>query len=226
LDESKQGDMKAQVDSRLDVLFSEVQSDPESQANQSDFPESPLKPLKAILLAVDWEITDETLASLRREVKRLEEIYSEEKIPFTLLQILASIGNYVRLNKGKAHPSAIKLINSAYLALEKTVTTHGMTQQEKERLLLTEVAKFKKLKEEIAVRRESREEESSDEVVMPRVTELSSSPAEVEERSPGRAVSQIAPHEAFAIAVEEIKDLVRAEFKVLRAEIRLWRNSK
>jgi hypothetical protein len=67
LDESKQGDMKAQVDSRLDVLFSEVQSAPETQANQSDSPESPLKPLKAILLALDWEITDETLASLLRE---------------------------------------------------------------------------------------------------------------------------------------------------------------
>jgi hypothetical protein len=226
LDESKQGDMKAQVDSRLDVLFSEVQSAPETQANQSDPPESPLKPLKAILLAVDWEITDETLASLLREVKRLEEIYSQEKIPFTLLQILASMGKYVRLNKGKAHPTTIKLINSAYLALEKTVTTQGMPQQEKERLLLTEVAKFKKLKEEIAVRKESREEESSDEGVKPRVTELSPTPAEVGERSPRRAVSQLAPHEAFAIAVEEIKDLIRAEFKVLREEIRLWRNSK
>jgi hypothetical protein len=224
LDESKQGDMKAQVDSRLDVLFSEVQSTPESQANQNDSPESQLKPLKAILLAVDWEITDETLASLLREVKRLEQIYSEQKIPFTLLQILGSIGKYVRLNKGKAHPATIKLINSAYLALEKTVTTQGMLQQEKERLLLTEVAKFKKLKEEIAVRRESREEESPYEVVTPRVADLTASPAEVEERSPGRVVPQVAPHEAFAIAVEEIKDLIRAEFKALRAEIRLWRN--
>jgi hypothetical protein len=227
LDESRQGDMKAQVDSRLDDLFSEVQSAPENQDNQiesPESPESPLKPLKAILLAVDWEITDETLASLLRELKRLEEIYSEEKIPFTLLQILGSIAKYVRLNKGKAYPAAIKLINSAYVALEKTVTTQGMLQQEKERLLLTEVAKFKKLKEEIAVRRESRGEGSSDDVVTPRVTELSASPAEVEERSPRRVVPQVAPHEAFAIAVEEIKDLIRAEFKALRAEIRLWRN--
>jgi hypothetical protein len=218
--------MKAQVENRLDVLFDEVPSAPESQSNQSDFSVSPLMPLKAILLAVDWEITDETLASLLREVKRLEGIYREEKIPFTLLQILASIGKYVRLNKGKAHPTTIKLINSVYLALEKTVTVPGVTQQEKERLLLTEVAKFKKLKEEIAVHRETREEETADEVVSPRVTEPTPSPMEVEERSPGRAVlPQVAPHEAFATAVEEIKDVIRAEFKALRAEIRLWRNS-
>jgi hypothetical protein len=225
LEELKQGEMKAQVDSRLDVLFSEPQSAPESLDDQSDFSESPLKPLKAILLAVDWEITDETLATLLREVKRLEGIYREEKVPFTLLQILASMGKYVRLNKGKTHPTTIKLINSAYLALEKTVTTPGMTQQEKERLLLTEVAKFRKLKEDISVRKESREAQGSDEVVTPRVTDMSSSLAESEERPPAMAVSQMPPHEAFAVAVEEIKDLIRAEFKALRAEIRLWRNS-
>jgi hypothetical protein len=225
LEELKQGEMKAQVDSRLDVLFSEPQSAPESLDDQGDFSESPLKPLKAILLAVDWEITDETLATLLREVKRLEGIYREEKVPFTLLQILASMGKYVRLNKGKTHPTTIKLINSAYLALEKTVTTPGMTQQEKERLLLTEVAKFRKLKEDISVRKESREAQVSDEVVTPRVTDMSSSLAESEERPPAMAVSQMPPHEAFAVAVEEIKDLIRAEFKALRAEIRLWRNS-
>ena len=226
MDESKQTDMKAQVEDRLDVIFGEVQSAPENQPNKEDPSESPLKPLKAILLAVDWEITDETMGSLLREVKRLEKIYSEEKIPFTLLQILASIGKYIRLNKGKAHPSTNKLINSVYLALEKTVSTDGILQQEKERLLLSEVAKFKRLKEEISVRRENRGEERSDEVVTSRVTELSSPPAEVEEKPSGRAMPQIAPHEAFAIAVEEIKDLIRSEFKALRAEIRLWRSSK
>jgi hypothetical protein len=226
MNEPKRGDMKVQVENRLDVLFDEGQSVPENQADQIDFFESPLKMLKAILLAVDWEITDETLASLLRETKRLEEIYSEEKVTFTLLQILTSIGKYVRLNKAKAHPNTIKLINSVYLALEKTVATDGMTQQEKERLLLTEVVKFKKLKEDIAIRKGNRGKERSDDVVTPRIAEPRSPPGEVEEKSPGGAVSQLAPHEAFAIAVEEIKDLIRAEFKALRAEIGLWKNSK
>ena len=226
MNESKPADMKAQVDNRLDVLFAEVPDAPESQAHQGDFSETPLKTLKAILLAVDWEITDETLASLLREAKRLEGIYREEKIPFTLLQILASVGKHVRLNKGKAHPTTIKLINSVYLALEKTVTAPGLSEQEKERLLMTEVAKFKKLKAEIAVRREGREEETADEVVSSRVMEPSPSPIEIEAQSLGTSAPQVAPHEAFATAVEEIKDVIRAEFKALRAEIRLWRNSQ
>ncbi len=226
MNELNQGGLKGQVETRLDSLFDEAQSSPEDDDDQSDLLESPLKPLKAILLAVDWEITDEILASLLREVKRLEGIYSEEKIPYTLLQILASIGKHIRLNKGRAHPATIKLVNSVYLALEKTVTAAGMTQQEKERLLLTEVAKFKKLKEEIALGRGKRGEESSDEVEAPRVTERSFLPGGVEEKSPGRAMAQALPHEAFAIAVEEVKDIIRAEFKALRAEIRLWRNSQ
>jgi Flp pilus assembly protein TadB len=34
------------------------------------------------------------------------------------------------------------------------------------------------------------------------------------------------PHEAFAYALEEIKNLIQAEFRALRAEIKLWRESK
>ena len=226
MDELEQGDMKVQVQNRLDVLFDEGKSGPEDQADQMDSSESHLKALKAILLALDWEITEETLNSLLRETKRLEESYSEEKVPFTLLQILTSIGKYIRLNKGKAHPNTIKLVNSVYLALEKTVATEGMTQLEKERLLLSEVAKFKKLKEDIAIRREKRGEERLDDVVPPRIIEPKSPAGEVEKKSAREDVSEMAPHEAFAIAVEEIKDLIRAEFKALRAEIGLWRNSK
>jgi hypothetical protein len=226
MDELEQGDMKVQVQNRLDVLFDEGQSVPEDQADQMDFSESPLKTLKAILLALDWEITEETLNSLLRETKSLEELYREEKVPFTLLQILTAIGKYIRLNKGKAHPNTIKLINSVYLALEKTAASEGMVQQEKERFLLNEVAKFKKLKEDIAILKEKRGEERLDDLVTPPITEPKSPAGEVKKKSAQGDESQMAPHEAFAIAVEEIKDLIRAEFKALRAEIGLWRNSK
>ena len=34
------------------------------------------------------------------------------------------------------------------------------------------------------------------------------------------------PHEAFAVAVEELKTLIKAEFSALRAEIRMWREGQ
>jgi hypothetical protein len=33
-------------------------------------------------------------------------------------------------------------------------------------------------------------------------------------------------HEAFAYALEEIKQMIRAEFRALRAELKLWREQK
>ena len=38
--------------------------------------------------------------------------------------------------------------------------------------------------------------------------------------------AEMSPHEAFAYALEEIKDVIRAEFRAVRAEIKLWRESK
>ena len=36
-------------------------------------------------------------------------------------------------------------------------------------------------------------------------------------------MSRMLPHEAFVFALEEIREVIKAEFKVLRAELRLWR---
>ncbi|MBF0529836.1 MAG: hypothetical protein HQK55_11325, partial [Deltaproteobacteria bacterium] len=38
--------------------------------------------------------------------------------------------------------------------------------------------------------------------------------------------TDMTPHEAFALAVEELKNLIRAEFSALRAEIRMWRQGQ
>lgn len=218
--ETKDETMKAQVENRLDYLFDEDQDSPHMESSSGEFSLSPLKPLKAILLSVDWEITDETMASLLREVKNLEETYRGDKIPHTFLQILASIGKYVNLNKGKAHPDTIQLMDSVYKALEKVVMSEVMTQEERERLLLAEVAKFKKLKEAIAFRREKRKEETSEESVGSPV------PEESEKPWVPPYTAQMSAHEAFVFALEEIKDLIKAEFKALRAEIKLWRGSE
>ncbi len=40
-----------------------------------------------------------------------------------------------------------------------------------------------------------------------------------------RRYAGFAPHEAFAYAIEEIKEVIRAEMRAIRAEIRLWRES-
>jgi hypothetical protein len=218
--------LKSEVESRLDNLFEEKTGSSETEASSGEFSLSPLKPLKAIILSIDWEITDDIMANLLAELKRLENVFRDEKIPLTFLQILTSIGKYIKLNKGNAHPRAAELMDSAYKALEKVVMSEGMAREEKEKLLLSEITKFKQLKDEIALRRAKRKDEKP--VVGVSVPALDqSTPAEEGEKPWVRPdLAQMPAHEAFATAVEEIKDIIKAEFKALRAEIRLWRGSE
>ncbi len=228
---------RSQVEDRLDHLFQE--DAPDAAEEQVGLVEHPLKNLKAVLLSIDWEITDSTMDSLLNEIKNVEYVYSEDKILLTFLQLLGSIGRYVKANKGRAHPEATRVINSVYEALEKVALTEGMSRPEKEKMLLEEVAKFKKLKEQVVLRKAEKKE--------PEVVEVSPAPPapspepspereripateiparEESEPEPGAEARFAAPHEAFAYALEEIKDVIRAEFRALRAEIKLWRESK
>ena len=229
---------RSQVEDRLDHLFQE--ESPEATEEHVGLGEHPLKGLKAVLLSIDWEITDSTMDSLLNEIKNVEYVYSEDKIILTFLQLLGSIGRYVKANKGRAHPDATRVINSVYEALEKVALTEGMTRVEKEKMLLEEVANFKKLKQQVVLRKAEKKAPAVSEVTPPLapppapvpkereipVTE-SSAPEEtpVEVRAEPR-FAEMSPHEAFAYALEEIKDVIRAEFRALRAEIKLWRESK
>lgn len=233
---------RSQVEDRLDHLFQE--ESPEATEEHVGLGEHPLKGLKAVLLSIDWEITDSTMDSLLNEIKNVEYVYSEDKIILTFLQLLGSIGRYVKANKGRAHPDATRVINSVYEALEKVALTEGMTRVEKEKMLLGEVAKFKKLKEQVVLRKAEKKEPAVSEVTPPPAPSQAPPPAPapeereipatesaapeetpVELRAEAR-FAEMSPHEAFAYALEEIKDVIRAEFRALRAEIRLWRESK
>jgi len=217
----------------LDHLFQE--DSPEATDEHVGLVEHPLKGLKAVLLSIDWEITDSTMDSLLNEVKNVEYVYSEDKIILTFLQLLGSIGRYVKANKGRAHPEATRVINSVYEALEKVALTEGMTRPEKERMLLEEVAKFKKLKEQVMLRKVEKKEAAVLEGAPPpapapeekRAPVTESPPQEAHvETGPEARFAEMSPHQAFAYALEEIKDVIRAEFRALRAEIKLWRESK
>jgi hypothetical protein len=181
------------------------------------------------------------MESLLNEIKNVEYVYSEDKIILTFLQLLGSIGRYVKANKSRAHPEATRVINSVYEALEKVALTEGMPRPEKEKKLLEEVGKFKKLKEQVVLRKAEKKEPPVFEV-SPAPPVPSPAPTPGRERIPvpeipAREESQaeprtearfagMSPHEAFAYALEEIKDVIRAEFRALRAEIKLWRESK
>jgi pilus assembly protein FimV len=101
--------------------------------------------LKAIVLGIDWEITDEDLNQLRQEVVRLEEKFAESKPRLILLQGIGALGTYIKLKKSKAHSDAFKILHLFYESLEKIVAT-PMNLKEEKAILFPAVEKFNAFK--------------------------------------------------------------------------------
>lgn len=114
--------------------------------------ESPLKQLKAIILGLDWEITDEALQDLADEIEHLRylEQFEHDKVTQVYLQALDKIGNYLLIEGAYAHPNAIKLLLSLYYDFEKITSSDIITGAEITALLKADVRKFKILQYQIA----------------------------------------------------------------------------
>jgi len=157
LTKNKLKTMESEVSSRLDDLFSETDplDTPPNDTYRTDPDESPILDLNAIVLSIDWEITDEILARFIDEISRLKVYYRDDTILHSFLQIHGSVGKYLSTKKVNAHPGSVRLLQSLYTGFEKVVTTPEMTGAEKKKVLLAEVKKFKELKEEIRLAKKS-----------------------------------------------------------------------
>ncbi len=200
--------------------------------------ESPLKELKTIVLSIDWEINDEDMTRFIEQVEILKLTYDDDKIASLFLQILGSLGKYIKVNKGNSHPNAVKVLNSAYTSLEKVLLQKNITDTEKEKILLVEVQRFKELKEQVILRKTAADrkkkakkspemkpeiKEKEKDVPLP---EAARAPEKAGKGLPRSDMNRMTPHEAFAYAIEEIKQMLKAEFKALRAELKLWREGQ
>ncbi|MFO7739306.1 MAG: hypothetical protein R6V46_12585 [Desulfatiglandaceae bacterium] len=216
----------------------ELEEPPDSLERSIDLEHSPLKDLKTIVLSIDWEINDEDMTRFIEQVETLKVTYEYDKIILLFLQILGSLGKYVKTNKGNAHPNAIKVLNSVYTSLEKVILTKGISEQEKEKILLIEIKRFRELKQQVeakgvaaAKKKEKKvstylkpkEKEEKTAVALQKQTQ---SPDEIDSETLKTEMGPMPPHEAFAYALEEIKQVLRAEFKALRAELKLWRDGQ
>ncbi len=225
-----------EIEKRLDALFREDNDVSVPEESPEEIESSPLLRVKEIILSIDWEITDSVLASLIDEVQILKASYSNDRIISLFLDLIESVGKYISKNKANSHPDAIRLMNSIYRSLERTALNKDLTESQKRKELFVQIDRFKKLKTKIAEqRREERKEEipkirlpEKEEVVKAEASEETpevESPPRVEEEPPVD-FRGMAPHEAFAFALEEIRKLIKAEFQALRAELKLWRETR
>ncbi len=120
------------------------------EERMGDIEDSPIKELKSIVLSIDWEITDEIMSKFLNQVEKLKTTYQHEKMILMFLQLLGSVGRYIKAKKEASDPDVVKLLNSSYSGMEKVLLTKGLSAAEKKKILASEVNKFKKIKEQIS----------------------------------------------------------------------------
>lgn len=230
--------MRSELESRLDDLFGA--DDHAAEVLKTDEPpeDYPLAELKSLVLSIDWEITDEVLEKFLGQIKQLKTKYRKDKTIFMFLQILGSLGVYIKTHRGKAHPKTFKILNSVFSKLDAVALSKTMKESEKKKILSVELKKFNALKSQIsqskpAVRRKK----------APPTPENKKAPTQkpaedvvvVEPGKPRklakkeRAESEtdhLIPADALADAVREIKKYMQAEFKALREELILMRKQR
>jgi len=235
LAEKRDSSVTAEVERRLEYFFGESDEGFVSSDDSKAMQETPLRDLKALVLSIDWEITDETMGRFIKQIERCEEFYKQDKDSTLFLQLLGSLGKYIKASGAKAHPNAIKVMKSVYNALEKVALSRDMPDAEREKILLVEVVRFKELKQQIAQRKAEREKKAKARTSKRMESAVEGQEEEKKETDVSGYTFQktfvadwnrMKPHEAFGYALEEIKQVIKAEFQALRAELRLWREAE
>jgi hypothetical protein len=205
---SKFDTLNSELESRLDELFRE-DAPPAVPATPAMTPDNPLGELKKTVLSIDWEITPETIDSFQDHIRLLKEAFQRDKIISMLLQILGSLGQYIKTSRNNVHPSTFTVLNSVFARLEEIVTSPTMPAPVRKKLLQAEMTGYQELRDKILKRRAS---------VQPSPAGKASVPAPAPAApAPGAA----ALPETLAQAIEELKSFIRSELKALKEELRI-----
>ncbi len=203
---SKLDTLTSELESRLDELFRE-DGQPVETLPPRDTRSQPLAELKKIVLSIDWEITPEAVESFLAQIRLLKEAYQADKIVTMFLQILGSLGQYIKSNRSKAHPSTFSLLNSVFARLEAIMNFPKTSELEKRKSLQTELAAYQQLREKISQRRAADEAKPA-----PPAPAAAIPPA-----SPGASAVTA---QMLAQAVAELKEFIRSEMAALRRQMK------
>jgi hypothetical protein len=200
--------MNSELENRLNELFKEDET-PVAAERREAKPVSPLAELKKIVLSIDWEITPEAVDNYLDQVGILREAYARDKILNSFLQILGSIGQYIKSSRSHVHPNTFALMNSVFASLDEVISDPKMAEPVKRKRLQAEMLKYQELREKIVKRR------SADPKPQVKAAEAVAAVAPAPQEPAGIASAELAR------AVSELKELIRSEFQLLRDELNI-----
>ena len=239
--------LSTELENRLDDLFGENNTAPAEAEDNDMAAHYPLAELKNLILSIDWEITDDVLEKFLQQTKDLKLTYKHDKIVLTFLQILTSLGDYIKTNRAKSHPKTFKILNSVFSSLDKVVLSREMSEVAKKKILRMEMIRYKKLRAQISQSKSAvqpKPQAEPETTVEPELTpatqdepltltEPSVQPAEVELTEESVIAPTLQPDtestptptvNTLADAVAELKKYIHDEISALREEIEALRN--
>lgn len=109
---------------------------------------SSAKQLKAAILSLDWEVTNDSLAQFHTTLASCHQLMADNKPALVLLQGLQALGDYIAEERADAHPEAFTLLHSFNEGLEQVTRTDGqrLDQASIQDLLVDRVNRLNTLK--------------------------------------------------------------------------------
>jgi pilus assembly protein FimV len=221
-DEASGRKVDTELANRLDSLFEEDDDQPAGNAGEGA---DPLEELNSLVMSIEWEITDDLMGRFVAQVEALKQRYRDDRILVMFLQLLGSLGLYVKSNKGNAHPTAFSLLNTVYTSFASAAVPGKISSSEKKKLLYVELNKYKELKEQIGLARDPSKEHTlkkaptRDDAASGRnhANDHPQGDAMLFDENPADqtpAVPVTVPQ--FEAAIDSIRQLIREEFQKLR----------
>jgi len=123
-------------------------------ASKPDITDDDINDLKAVILAIDWEVSPTTLQNFETVTTNLLLKFKNYKIQHTFLKIIHSTGRYIGKQKANAHTDSISFLRSVFKNFELLVQAHDMTFGDKKQLLKTDINRFHEFKQKITQKKE------------------------------------------------------------------------
>ena len=226
-DDANARKVDSELADRLDSLFAD---DDVESARAGGEASDPLDELKSLVMSIEWEITDDLMERFVGQVEILKKRYQDDRILVMFLQLLGSLGLYIKSNKGKAHPSAFGLLSSVYASFATAALPDQLSSSEKKKRLYVELNKYKELKEQVGGLRGANSEpppRSKQSSVEPKAVKQTTTDQDSRE-VPGPECGTDAPPagitlQQFEAAIQDMRQMIRDEFKQLRAALALER---
>jgi hypothetical protein len=208
---------------------------------------SPLRTLKTIIWSIDWEISDHILKMLNEELSQLKLFYHEDETVIKFLQLMEAVGRYIKRRKGKSHPESVSLLRELFVELERIVFMLGLSESERKAILNKQIEKFNALKKKLAASKtaESPPKKTTPKTVPPVIPPVPEKRPPVDKPVPekkppvikaappriptvektapvntrDRVMTEVSPEVFRQMLLEEMRLVIRYEFKKIKAEL-------